>query len=644
MKIIQKILNKLTSLSKVTKITIISITIFIIAILSLYQTFATSSTMSELASGDYNININSSSTIEIPNSSSKIVYFKLKNTNKGTINYGIAYSGTNITVKECESSSSESTGKINENQTKFIKLYIENTDTTSTSQRKVSIISVLGYENGGDLIVPEDYTLVTEKYSDTTSEGLAKYIRNKYNTSSKETVTNNNIKYSYSEAESLMRDIDNNIRYYGTDPNNYIYFNCEEYPNTNCELWRIVGVFDGKVKIVRNESIGTMAWDYDKNITTSQTSYDNNWLTSTLNTTLNSSYYNGEGKIVSYYKITGDQSSSIDMTEVGIKNDLTREMISNSDFYVRGTNTTALFPDIIYNMERKNGTTLYNASTITGNIAILYVSDYLYATNLKVTECDLSSDSYDASACFKNNWLAGFGWLIMPNIDNNTEAWDVNSGTPVNNRPTYTGLDVHPTLYLEATIDMKGGEGTSDNPYLIDLSSPTKADTYTIKYNLNGGTGTIASQTKQAGKSITLSTIIPEREGYDFLGWAKTSTATQATYTSGETFTEDANITLYAVWSLSEEVVTYNITVIRRVAGETTTLITKEVAKGEKFTYTYTAYNSLIYVFTSISCDNDQIGYRETNNVTTKETLIIDEVTASATCYINYDKQGTVTS
>ena len=56
---------------------------------------------------------------------------------------------------------------------------------------------------------------------------------------------------------------DNNLRYYGSTPNNYITF--------NGELWRIIGVMnnmttsDGKsaslVKIVRASSIGTLAWD-----------------------------------------------------------------------------------------------------------------------------------------------------------------------------------------------------------------------------------------------------------------------------------------------------------------------------------------------------------------------------------------------
>ena len=55
---------------------------------------------------------------------------------------------------------------------------------------------------------------------------------------------------------------DGNIRYYGASPNNYIYFNCDDYSNQTsrtCETWRIIGIFDGKVKILREDTIGEMA-------------------------------------------------------------------------------------------------------------------------------------------------------------------------------------------------------------------------------------------------------------------------------------------------------------------------------------------------------------------------------------------------
>ena len=48
--------------------------------------------------------------------------------------------------------------------------------------------------------------------------------------------------------------------------------------------------------------------------------------------------------------------------------------------------------------------------------------------------------------------------------------------------------------------------------------------------------------------ATNLRTECPTRDGYEFLGWAKTATATTAEYQPGDEFTEDGDITLYAVW------------------------------------------------------------------------------------------------
>ncbi len=81
---------------------------------------------------------------------------------------------------------------------------------------------------------------------------------------------------------------------------------------------------------------------------------------------------------------------------------------------------------------------------------------------------------------------------------------------------------------------------------------------YTISYNANGGSGAPASQTKYYGKTLALSNTKPTRTGYSFLGWATSSTATQATYASGANYTLNAATTLYAVWKPYEYTVSYN--------------------------------------------------------------------------------------
>lgn len=72
--------------------------------------------------------------------------------------------------------------------------------------------------------------------------------------------------------------------------------------------------------------------------------------------------------------------------------------------------------------------------------------------------------------------------------------------------------------------------------------------TYRVYYNANGGSGGPSSQIKTYGVSLTLSSVIPTRSGYDFLGWSTSSTATSATYDPGDSYTTNASVTLYAVW------------------------------------------------------------------------------------------------
>ena len=91
-------------------------------------------------------------------------------------------------------------------------------------------------------------------------------------------------------------------------------------------------------------------------------------------------------------------------------------------------------------------------------------------------------------------------------------------------------------------------------------------ETYTIKYNANGGTGAPATQTKTEDINITLSSTKPTRSGYKFLGWSTSSTATSATYQPGATYSTNASVTLYAVWRKDN----YDISVMNLKVGSST--------------------------------------------------------------------------
>jgi uncharacterized repeat protein (TIGR02543 family) len=78
-----------------------------------------------------------------------------------------------------------------------------------------------------------------------------------------------------------------------------------------------------------------------------------------------------------------------------------------------------------------------------------------------------------------------------------------------------------------------------------------KANTYTVSYNANGGSGAPASQTKTYGQTLTLSSTKPTRTNYNFKGWGTSASSTTVSYASGASYTANAAITLYAIWELA---------------------------------------------------------------------------------------------
>ena len=262
--------------------------------------------------------------------------------------------------------------------------------------------------------------------------------------------------------------------------NNYIYFNCSDYSNqssSTCETWRIIGIFDGKVKIMRNNTIGKLAWDYDKNDNSSLTTYDNNWHTATLQKLLNNSYYNGTGTITYYNSNSANSSVSLNMNNTGIKNTATRNMISETNWYLGGCDTNASYSNQIYQYER--GTQKCSGCTYEiiwkGNIALPYPSDYSYSSDFSI--CNNSIGGYHSNVCFGTNWMypimtadgAQESWLLTPNSSSSSYAWFVSSDGGVNaGYSVYCDFGAAPVLYLSSKLEIESGDGSSSNPYKLN--------------------------------------------------------------------------------------------------------------------------------------------------------------------------------
>lgn len=296
-------------------------------------------------------------------------------------------------------------------------------------------------------------------------------------------VINNGITYNYDTTNSLMQDIGGNLRYYGASPNNYIYFNCSDYSNqssTTCEKWRIIGVFNGKLKLIRGSQIGTYSWD---NKNTSTGAEDNNgkndWTDARLMKLLNpgyetettggSLYYNsGSGNC---YAGQNNATKACDFTVTGIKNNKTRGLISEETYSLLGWDNSEVYSNQMYEYEKSTGSVYTGRPTSwIGKIALAYPSDYGYAANLG--KCTKTLFYYSDSTCTSNNWMwsimTSHNWLLTPFSGDSGNVWNIRPSGYVyhyDNYP-YVASGVTPVLYLNPEIGVKG-TGSSSAPYQI---------------------------------------------------------------------------------------------------------------------------------------------------------------------------------
>ena len=584
---------------------ILSVVVISLGIVKLYQTYAIGNYIDTASSATFDVNITRDTSVRIPANGYSNVFYMVTNTSPGTVRYGVAYTTDSaVTVKTFSTSKDSASGMIEENEKKYVKLRLEN---TSSTVKNIKISTILGYTGGGELLPPNGVTLVTDIYNPVP---LAQYITGLYTSGTKTEATNNNVKYNRVTSKNLINDRlggttadynAGNIRYYGSNPNNYIYFNCSDYRKQNsntCELWRIIGVFDGKVKIIRNESIGNLAWDQDKNDNSSSTTYDNNWSTSTSQRFLNNKYYNGNntGTVTYYSGASGGTSTSLNMSNIGLKNDSTRNMIANTTLKIGGWSSYSIFPHQVYEYER--GTTVYSGRPTTwyGKIGLMYLSDYGYATDIEL--CQQNLYNYENTNCKNNNWLFNNNsqWSIVHVSNSQGKSFSItSSGWVSTSNAKYSQASIRPTIFLYKNVLFESGTGTIDNPYKISSGTSTNLDdpipNYTIMYNANNGSGAPSSQTKVQNVDVTLSTTVPTRSGYQFAGWNTSANGSGTSYAAGAVYSENSNVTLYAQWK-QVFTITYNAnggsgapSDQSKVQGDTITLSTNKPTKtGNTFT------------------------------------------------------------
>ena len=297
---------------------------------------------------------------------------------------------------------------------------------------------------------------------------------------------------------------DNNLRYVGKNPCNYV--------KIDNEIWRIIGLMnnidDGtgkketRIKLIRNESIGAYSWDSSR----SSVNYGygvNEWSQADLMKLLNpgyesesvggSLYYNnGSGNC---YSSRINETTACDFTTTGLKTNL-KNLVGNTLWHT-GTNGTNDYTSAsnglashFYSYERSGNDgkictsstscndTVTRTTTWNGKIGLMYPSDYGYATSggtrMNRTSC-LAKEMYNwdgASDCKNNDWLYNSSNLqrtISPNAYSSsaTRVFGVNRYGSVNNESANVAGLVRPSVYLISKTSILGGEGTLENPYEI---------------------------------------------------------------------------------------------------------------------------------------------------------------------------------
>ncbi len=276
---------------------------------------------------------------------------------------------------------------------------------------------------------------------------------------------------------------DNNLRYYGASPANYVTFNGETAG------WRIIGVFDGKIKLIHSTKLNNTNYSWDNN----GDSGINNWnRPAALRTMLNTgTYWNRTNGTCPYGNNNGTKACDFsDNSSTPGLNLQSKTMISESTWYL-GAGTwdasTSHIPSWWYATERSSiATNSGGETTATANVGLMNLSDYGFASkNCYNTNMYLCNSSSSMDNCNNTNWLylAKDEWTINPVANSTMAIWTIiDSGKlyvpwAVNNEgfTAGNGYYVRPSVYLKSSVNIVDGTGTSQDPYILDYINIKKS-------------------------------------------------------------------------------------------------------------------------------------------------------------------------
>ena len=290
---------------------------------------------------------------------------------------------------------------------------------------------------------------------------------------------------------------DEDYRYTGACPKNYVYFNCTDYINpssSTCEIWRIIGLMpvkkteDGEVeeriKIIRGDNIGNYSWNTSA-LNVNNGRGINQWGPSgtyegaALMKELNGDYLNyklSTNKTWFNEKDNGLLKNNFDKNYVLKKS--SQDLIEDVLWYTGATNEL-LDVETVYTQERGDTTCLTNrkctrdkvvrTTSWIGKIGLPYPSDFGYATRNEDCRAAINSKT----GCPLDNWMhiGKHFWTISPYYNTQSDVLNVHGTGEVeyhfsSNGQTGAGYGVRPAVYLKAGLKMRG-LGTPEDPYIF---------------------------------------------------------------------------------------------------------------------------------------------------------------------------------
>ena len=275
---------------------------------------------------------------------------------------------------------------------------------------------------------------------------------------------------------------DKNLRYVGASPKNYLKF--------NDEIWRIIGVFnnittideqehektESLVKIVRNDSLGNYSWDSSES-TTNNGHGINEWSQADLMTELNTDYINPNPTRETTLWFNGSNNSKNGTYDYSKNiNSSSIDKVAKVRWNLGGYDTYSVSALNMYNAERGTEHVINPSDGITrtntwdGKIALIYLSDYGYASTDTACRDSMSSETNNVYNCKNENWLfnSASQWTLSPYSGYAFYVFSVRSGGYVNGNFASSANGVRPVLFLKSDVVIAGGTGIESAPYTIE--------------------------------------------------------------------------------------------------------------------------------------------------------------------------------